>query len=98
MEFAGITVSAGKIRGKILILCEENYCNNIDEIYSRCTDEHILLLNCVKPHPALVNRCAGLLAIFGGVNSHVSIGAREHGKPAIVNLTEDILNHLKDED
>ncbi len=97
MEFVGVTVSPGKIRGRILILHSKNH-EDIDEVFFRCTDEHILLVIGVKPHPALVNRCAGLLAVFGGVNSHVSIGAREHGKPAIVNLAEDILNHLKDED
>ncbi|MFH1946650.1 MAG: PEP-utilizing enzyme [Candidatus Magasanikbacteria bacterium] len=97
MEFTGITVSPGKIKGRILILHSENH-KDIDEIFFRCTDEHILLVVGVKPHPALINRCAGMLAIFGGVNSHVSIGAREHGKPAIVNLAEDILDYLKDED
>lgn len=95
--FTGITVSAGQAKGRILILHSENH-ENLDDVFSRCTEEHILLLVGVKPHPALINRCAGMLAIFGGINSHVSIGAREHGKPAIVNLDESILNYLVDED
>ena len=97
MEFTGITVSTGKVKGRILVLHSGNH-EELDEVFPRCTEEHILLLNRVKPHPALIHRCAGMLAVFGGINSHVSIGAREYNKPAIVNLTEEILEHLNDDD
>ncbi len=88
MEYKGISANPGKFTGKVCIV------HNAEE-FDHCAPGSIPVLVRVKPTVNLVKQSAGILAIHGGITSHAAIAARENNKPAVVGLSEDILNVLK---
>ena len=91
LSFKGISANAGQAEGRLCIVHHQ------DE-FSHCKDGDVILLVQTKPNAAVVKMSKALLAVHGGVTSHVGIAARENHKPAVVGLPEEILQHVKDGD
>lgn len=91
INFQGMSANAGKAEGQLCIVHHQ------DE-FSHCKDGDIVLLVKTKPNAAVVKMSKALLAVHGGVTSHVAIAARENHKPSVVGLPEEFLQHVKDRD
>lgn len=91
INFQGISANAGKAEGRLCIVHHQ------DE-FSHCKDGDIILLVKTKPNATVVKMSKALLAIHGGVTSHVAIAARENHKPAVVGLPEEMLGKVRDGD
>ena len=91
MQYKGISANGGIASGKLCIV-------NDPIQFDHCTNEHIVLLNKVKPTTQLAKTVKAILAIHGGITSHAAITARENNKPAIVGLPEEMLEKVKDGD
>ncbi len=91
LNFKGISANAGQAEGRLCIVHHQ------DE-FSHCKDGDVILLVQAKPNAAVIKMSKALLAVHGGVTSHVGIAARENHKPSVVGLPEEILQHVKDGD
>ena len=91
VEFKGISVNGGQVEGRLCIVHHQ------DE-FSHCKEGDVVLLVKIKPNAAVVKMSKALLAVHGGVTSHVAIAARENHKPSVVGLPEEILSHVKNGD
>ena len=89
--FKVIPANAGQAEGKLCIVHHE------DE-FSHCQDGDVILLVKTKPNATVVKMSHALLAVHGGVTSHVAIAARENHKPSVVGLPEEMLSRVKDGD
>lgn len=91
MKFHGIAASKGQATGRACIV------DNADD-FAHCTEESIAVVVKIKPTAALMKKIRGIVGVYGGVTSHAAIVAREHGKPAVVGLTENFLAQVKNGD
>ncbi len=91
MQFKGTCASGGKAEGNLCIV------HDFREI-DHCKKNDVVLLVKIKPTIPLIKMSSAILAIHGGVTSHAAIIARENNKPAIVSLSEEILQHVKNGD
>lgn len=91
ITFQGTSANAGQAEGRLCIVHHQ------DE-FSHCKDGDIVLLVKTKPNAAVVRMSKALLAVHGGVTSHVAIAARENHKPSVVGLPEELLGRVKDGD
>lgn len=91
MQFNGISANSGQAEGRLCVVHHQ------DE-FGHCKDGDIILLVQTKPNAAVVKMSKALLAVHGGVTSHVAIAARENHKPSVVGLPEEVLSHVKDGD
>ena len=91
LNFQGISANNGHVEGRLCIV------HHPDE-FSHCQEGDVVMLVQVEPNAAVVKMSKALLAVHGGVTSHVAIAARENYKPSVVGLPEEILSHVKDGD
>ena len=91
MSFQGTSANKGQAEGRLCIVHHQ------DE-FSHCKEGDVILLVKTKPNAAVVKMSKALLAVHGGVTSHVAIAARENHKPSVVGLPEEFLQHVKDGD
>lgn len=91
ISFQGTPANAGKAEGRLCIVHHQDG-------FGHCKDGDIILLVRTKPNAAVVKMSKALLAVHGGVTSHVAIAARENHKPSVVGLPEEILGRVKDGD
>ncbi len=91
MKFTGSPASHGLATGRVCIIDDQNDI-------AHCEEGGIAVLVNIKPTSQLMKRAAGVVALYGGVTSHAAIAAREHKKPAVIGVKEEILTHIKNGD
>ena len=90
-ELKGISVSKGKITGRVQVIKDPNKLNQAKEGF-------ILVTGMTRPQfNNILRKCKGIIADEGNVLSHASILAREFGIPCIVR-TKIATEILKDND
>ena len=88
----GLPVSPGQVHGKIKIL---DNLHDVDKVTEQTgglfygVEKHILVIPSTDPiFLPILSSAAGLIIEMGGMLSHGSIIAREHGIPAVANISD----------